>query len=243
MNKQAIIYLIRNKKEDKVYVGSTNSPIEHRWDHHKLRLHSGTHNMRLQNAWDQTSEEDWDWVILERVPLHYQFVSEQHWLDSYESYKPENGYNISAIAGSFVPLTETEYNERHERATKELEDILQDLEARVSYRTISIEYGISVGLIGNLRKKYLPHLLVEDQEKTRKAAIKRNERLHKREERYQKWIKIERLLKETSMAYREIAKEAGCSLGQVGRVFHSLPSLDQFRRKRRMSRVQKRRTS
>lgn len=239
MNRAAIIYCIRHKS-GRVYIGSTNLTIEDRWANHRLRLASGTHNKYFQDAWDQSSEDDWEWNILETVPLHCQFTSEQYWLDAYESYKPENGFNISAIAGSFVPLTEDEYNERHAESIQRLDSIITDLEQRMPYRAVAKKYGISLGLVASLRKKYLPHLVAEDREKHKHRKQEQINVWLRNKKRRQRRMYIKDLLTETAMSYREIAKEAGCSLGLVGEIAKEFSSSERHRRKRQ---VQKNRRS
>jgi group I intron endonuclease len=100
MNKKTIgIYQIRNKVISKIYIGSSKN-IEGRWYVHKrdlkLKQH---HSIYLQRAWEKYGEENFTFEILELLETTDILLErEQYYLDKYESYKKENGYNICSVA-------------------------------------------------------------------------------------------------------------------------------------------------
>lgn len=61
------IYGIHNLKTDRWYIGQTVRPVEIRWAEHKSSLMSQTHNKKLQDSWNSSVPEDWEWIVLEEV--------------------------------------------------------------------------------------------------------------------------------------------------------------------------------
>lgn len=62
------IYGIRNKINDKVYVGQTGERFLRRYWHHQWKLRDNSHdNMYLQNAWNKYGEDNFEYVVLESV--------------------------------------------------------------------------------------------------------------------------------------------------------------------------------
>jgi group I intron endonuclease len=100
------IYIIRNKLNGKVYVGSSIN-VEQRWRQHKGLLRKNEHHSpTLQNAWNKYGEEVFEFVIAEEV-LNVEELAEteQRFIDRHEAYKSTKGYNIRAIVdrvSSFV---------------------------------------------------------------------------------------------------------------------------------------------
>lgn len=60
------IYGIRNKINNKVYVGKTEVNFGDRWDSHKSKLRYNRHdNSHLQRAWNKYGEENFEFYIIE----------------------------------------------------------------------------------------------------------------------------------------------------------------------------------
>jgi group I intron endonuclease len=99
MNKIPGIYAIKNKINDKMYIGSSIS-IEHRFYTHKLNLSKNVHGAKLlQEDWDNLGESNFEFIVLEELinPTKDQlFKKEQYYIDLYESY--DTGYNYCKIA-------------------------------------------------------------------------------------------------------------------------------------------------
>jgi group I intron endonuclease len=93
------IYAIRNKTNNKCYIGSSVN-IAKRWLEHIWALNSCRHHsQKLQRAWNKYPAEAFEYVILELVdPSVELFVREQVWMDSSEA--ASLGYNIFPAAGS-----------------------------------------------------------------------------------------------------------------------------------------------
>lgn len=81
------IYFIKNKENEKGYVGSS-SDIEKRWKEHKRRLIAGTHwNQHLQHAWNLYKEDSFEFLVLEEVSNDLDLIPrEQYFIDLYGTY-------------------------------------------------------------------------------------------------------------------------------------------------------------
>lgn len=210
--------MILNKVSNLPYIGSTSLNIEARWSAHREALRSGTHNHKMQKAWDETSESDWEWsVIEENIPLHCQFLSEQYWLDTYQSYRDGYGYNVGKKAGSYRYIYMDKIEDSYAHMQDELLNILDELKQGVPYRKLAKKYNVSMGYLTNLKRRFAPELL--DIDKTKKEE---------REQRIKEFTKrvISKTLKQNQTidglvdgkTYREISKDVGVSLGYIGLV-------------------------
>jgi group I intron endonuclease len=100
------IYRILNTVNGKPYLGSAVI-IPNRWREHKRTLRKGTHkNLHLQAAWNKYGEEAFVFNIVELVEDKSQLLKrEQYWIDFYEAYNPEKGYNVCQVAGNSAGRT------------------------------------------------------------------------------------------------------------------------------------------
>lgn len=99
------IYMIRNKVNDKVYIGQSIS-IEDRFDSHKRKLNNKTHDSRhLQYAWNKYGEEAFEFEIICECEKNKLNEMEQYFIFCYESYLDEFGYNTS-LGGQSSPMRE-----------------------------------------------------------------------------------------------------------------------------------------
>jgi len=95
------IYKIRNKINNKLYIGSSIN-IELRWIRHLRQLRANNHHSKaLQNAYNLYKEENFEFSIIESLNEDNSLLlREQFYLDLHQTYNPENGYNICKIAGN-----------------------------------------------------------------------------------------------------------------------------------------------
>ena len=95
MRKVSGIYQIKNKVNNKIYIGSAAS-FYYRWAEHKFLLRKQNHsNYHLQNAWNKYGEDSFEFFIVEECPEDKLIEKEQYYFDKL---KPE--YNICKIAGN-----------------------------------------------------------------------------------------------------------------------------------------------
>lgn len=94
------VYIIKNLVNGKVYIGSSID-IYNRWKTHKYGLKNNKHiNQHLQNSWNKYGENNFDFSILEETSkLKTTLIEkEQKYIDLYESFERQKGYNINPVA-------------------------------------------------------------------------------------------------------------------------------------------------
>lgn len=103
MDKKSGIYSITNNKNNKRYIGSSKD-IYQRWRVHRYRLSKNKHHSdHLQKSYNIDSTY-FKYEILELVNDLTQLCSrEQYWVDYYESFKSENGYNACRTVSLLDP--------------------------------------------------------------------------------------------------------------------------------------------
>jgi group I intron endonuclease len=94
-NKLGGIYIIINKISGKVYVGSAIY-LKQRWGVHRYELRTGKHdNKHLLAAWNKYGEASFEFKVLEYTETEDDLISrEQYYIDLYQSFLPEKGYNL-----------------------------------------------------------------------------------------------------------------------------------------------------
>jgi group I intron endonuclease len=91
------IYSIRNTKNGKNYVGSSQN-VGYRLMNHLSLLRNGKHsNKHLQRAWNKHGEASFVLELLESVPIPELETTEQKWIDRLDGFKL--GYNASPVSG------------------------------------------------------------------------------------------------------------------------------------------------
>lgn len=87
------VYLITNKVNGKVYVGSSKD-VARRIKRHKYLLTNGRHdNEHLLNAWNNYGEENFKFEVLEHCPEDARIEREDAYMKQYNSLDREFGYN------------------------------------------------------------------------------------------------------------------------------------------------------
>jgi group I intron endonuclease len=77
------IYIIRNLKNGKFYLGQTQD-LHHRWQSHRQKLRGGNHrNRHLQASWNKYGEKAFKFLILEYCTVEQLDEREQHYLNIY----------------------------------------------------------------------------------------------------------------------------------------------------------------
>ena len=103
------VYVIRNRLNGKIYVGSSID-IESRWKQHKRLFKKNKHgNTYLQRAWDKHEELNFEFYVLEETTRNKKDIidTEQYFLDLYKPYERNIGYNINRIADSCLGIKKT----------------------------------------------------------------------------------------------------------------------------------------
>jgi group I intron endonuclease len=104
------VYLITNRVNGKVYVGSTAryKGIPSRISCHKTQLRKGKHgNLILQRAWDKYGEDAFEFSVLTTCPPEDCIRLEQIFIDQYNAADRKYGYNICPTAASTLGTKRT----------------------------------------------------------------------------------------------------------------------------------------
>jgi group I intron endonuclease len=113
------IYQIRNKINNKLYIGSTNN-VRKRWNNHRSKLNNKRHeNSYLQAAWDKYGEENFEFSILEQVTDQNRIEKEIFYLQETKSYERNIGYNFDKNPIDKSGKNNPFYGKTHSKQTKE----------------------------------------------------------------------------------------------------------------------------
>lgn len=103
------IYMIRNLKNEKVYIGQSVN-IYKRWREHKSNLNKNKHpNVKLQNAWNKYGDNSFSFSVLLTCSKADLNEHEKFFVDKYDSYK--NGYNMT-LGGNDATSYTKEFKEK-----------------------------------------------------------------------------------------------------------------------------------
>jgi group I intron endonuclease len=87
------IYAIRNKVNNKLYIGQSSS-ITERWKTHKYMLKNDKHhNIRMQQDFNDNGIENFEFFTVELCSKEKFDERESYWIGHYKSNFPEYGYN------------------------------------------------------------------------------------------------------------------------------------------------------
>lgn len=96
---RAGIYAIRNFQTDKIYIGQAVN-IYKRWKNHRIELRLNRHGNRyLQSAYNKYGSVNLVFYVMEYCNTASLDDREQFYMDLYNSYDREDGYNLSPTAG------------------------------------------------------------------------------------------------------------------------------------------------
>ena len=94
MRKTYVIYLHKNKINNKIYIGQTCQKPEKRWDY---GCGYKRHNLHFYNAIKKYGWNNFEHIILEDcLSLEQANEREQYWIKYYNSNQEEKGYNLTA---------------------------------------------------------------------------------------------------------------------------------------------------
>ena len=105
------IYKIENKVNGKVYIGQSID-IEKRWKEHISCLNNRTHhNDYFQKSWNKYGADNFTFSIIEECKLSELDKKEIYWINYYESYIRDNGYNLTLGGEGNKQISEQMINE------------------------------------------------------------------------------------------------------------------------------------
>lgn len=122
---QGFIYMIKNKVNNKVYIGQAED-IKTRWRWHKSMLNSNAHtNKHLQNSWNKYGKDNFEFTIIEQPFLALLTEKEDFWIKHYNSLNPKFGFNLreAGDSGTFndeikLKISKGKLGQTHSEETK-----------------------------------------------------------------------------------------------------------------------------
>lgn len=122
-NKVCGVYAIVCTANHKLYVGSSKD-VKGRWTAHRRNLNSNSHeNSYLQHSWNKYGEQNFVFSLIEECSPGAQIQREQHYLDLYQSYNRDKGFNIAQIAG--LPSMTSETRKRQGKSLKQNAEFME----------------------------------------------------------------------------------------------------------------------
>ncbi len=110
------IYLIKNKINNKKYVGSTIN-FKKRWGQHISALNKNSHdNSYLQKSWNKYGMDNFEFSVIEEVIINDLLEREQYYINYYNVSNRNDGYNLLPTAGNNLGYKHT--NETKEKMRK-----------------------------------------------------------------------------------------------------------------------------
>lgn len=88
------IYAIKNLVNNKVYIGSTKSPKNRKYEHFwrlKKNIH---HSQHLQRSYNKYGKDFFSYYILEECDSNIRKEKEIFYINKFQSYKRDFGYNV-----------------------------------------------------------------------------------------------------------------------------------------------------
>lgn len=90
------IYTIKNKVNDKIYVGQSID-VHDRLIHHKSKLRNNKHHSNhLQSSWNKYGEDAFEFELLKACKPRYLNRLEKLYVKIYDSMNPDKGYNLQS---------------------------------------------------------------------------------------------------------------------------------------------------
>lgn len=110
--KNPCIYTITNKNNNKIYVGSAKNFKERFNKHYLDLLYNRHHSSHLQNSWNKYGAENFIIRVIEETTINNLIEREQYYIDTFESYNQEKGYNMRRLANSSLGIKRSEETRR-----------------------------------------------------------------------------------------------------------------------------------
>lgn len=103
-----IIYKATNKINGKVYIGQTVQKLERRRDQHYSKAKTTCRTSRFINAIRKHGKENFSWEIIDRAScIHELNKKEIFYINNFESYNKDKGYNLELGGGNSIVSEET----------------------------------------------------------------------------------------------------------------------------------------
>jgi len=107
MNKISGIYAIKNKTNNKLYIGSSVSPTQRWQKEHLPALNNNKHyNRHLQHSWNKYGENNFEFLVLEECDENLLVEREGYWIEHHKSWDRDHGYNLNRYVDDRIIMSE-----------------------------------------------------------------------------------------------------------------------------------------
>ena len=106
-----IIYLIRNKINNKVYIGQTSRLANRRWYEHQFALKLNKHtNELLQRSVNKYGIDNFEYIVIDNAKDKSDLsTKEKFWIQYYNSTDRSSGYNLTFGGEKYVTTEEVRH--------------------------------------------------------------------------------------------------------------------------------------
>ena len=185
--KESGVYQIKNKNNDKIYIGSTSGRFSRRLTSHIRELIENRHHSKhLQNCFNQNPNFDYFEISILEVCLPEKCLErEQVYLDLYKPYDDKFGYNISPTATSCLGIKKTKEEKMviFERLRKLTDEQIIEIfnlrnESKLNNEEISKIIGISKNNVASILTRTEKYKYVKEKYNL-KLEVKRNKKFNR----------------------------------------------------------------
>lgn len=146
------VYAIVNNFNGKRYIGSSDDCRGRLGTHLSLLRYGKHHNKHLQNAFDQCAIENFSYILLEEVKdLSKLHEREQYWMDYYQVYFPESGYNKARFAECSAH-GQVGWNKDNWKTKVSIEQLILEYRSGMLLEDLADKYHIADRTISNILK-------------------------------------------------------------------------------------------
>ena len=142
------IYKITNTRNGKIYVGSSKNLKERIWGHKCMLRKNNHHSKYLQNSYNLYGEEMFLFEIIEKCTKDNLLIREQYWMDFYNSYNRENGYNSRPKAQNNLGLKHSEETKKKISLSKTGTKLSKKHKEKISKKLRGKNKGSMNGMFG-----------------------------------------------------------------------------------------------
>lgn len=126
------VYKIVNTKNNKVYIGSTNS-FKRRKNNHFSQLRNNKHiNKYLQMDFNKFGEDIFLFEIIKKCELDELIEQEQYYINIYESCNSKRGYNIEPNAGSSLGIKRSDETRNRISEVRKCKKMSEETKEKIS---------------------------------------------------------------------------------------------------------------
>lgn len=192
------VYMIRNRVNGKVYVGSAAVSLKNRIRHHINALRRGDHcNSKLQNSWNKYGEQNFEFSVLAKCLPVWCIVIEQIHIQAKRASSPDFGYNLCPNAGSALGVLHSESTKKRFREIAKSRVLSEESRKKISVtmRAMFADPEYRKMAVANMRAGITPDGIKRGAEKKRGKIVPTERRLRISEKLKGRIISIETRLK------------------------------------------------